>query len=94
MIIQSPALGEWQGRGPGSQALNHMAFLHGKELNNLVGERTDIHQGQWVGCGHIASRHIEWFASRARPNATLSHPSTIAEREPEDDRLGGDRILS
>jgi hypothetical protein len=64
-----------------------MAFLHGKELNNLVGEPTDIHQNQWVGCGHIASRHIEWFASRAQPNATLSHPSTIAEREPGDDKL-------
>ena len=38
-------------------------------INNLVGEPTDVHQGQWVGRGHIASRHIEWFASRARLNA-------------------------
>src|SRR5262249_16397085 len=28
-----------------------------------------MHQGHWVGRGHIASRYIEWFTSRARLNA-------------------------
>ena len=37
-----------------------------ERINNRVGESTNMHQ---VGRGHIATRYIEWFASRARLNA-------------------------
>jgi hypothetical protein len=81
--IRSPALGEWQRRGPRLANIKSHVVPSWEGINNLVGESTDIHRGQWVGRGHIASRYIEWFASRARPNATLSHSSAVAEREPE-----------
>ena len=93
MIFRALPLGEWHGRGPGLQALNHMSFLHGKELTTWLGSRRPSTVANGLGADILLLDISNGSPVGARPNATLSHPSAIAEREPEDDRLSGDRIL-